>query len=467
MTDKKKMDQDKTLKKDYVWNTIGSAVYALSAVVLSFLAMHFAGPEDGGIFGFGFSTFGQQMFIIAYFGIRPFHITDVKHEYSYEDYRRLRVLTSLAAVAAAALYLLFMLAAGRYNGHKALIIFVLALYKIADGVADLYESECQRSGFLWLGGQELTVRTILAVAGFAAVLILTGKLLLACCTAVMVHAAAIVFFRGYLRRHVLSERMEGSLSSGISAVSYESGGPTGKPQLLTLETRRLFAGTVLLFLSVFVDFYIFSASKYAIDLHLTDTDSGIFNVLFMPTSVIYLVANFIIRPYMTRLADIYEKGELPRFQKIVRLLSFNIAILSVLAAAGTLIVGRYVLMLFELLLGNKYHGVLISHHWDFVLIIVGGCFYAMTNLYYYVLVIMRQQKMIFFNYLCMAVVAYILTRRAVMGFGFEGASTAYPLYMLLTMFVFISTYHKELRKVKEKKEEDQQGGPSGGYSMYR
>ena len=461
------MDQDKTLKKDYLWNTIGSAVYALSAVVLSFLAMHFAGPEDGGIFGFGFSTFGQQMFIIAYFGIRPFHITDVKHEYSYEDYRRLRVLTSLAAVAAAALYLLFMLAAGRYNSHKALIIFVLALYKIADGIADLYESECQRSGFLWLGGQELTVRTVLAVAGFAVVIVLTGQLLLACCTAVMVHAAAILFFRGYLRGRVLNGQSNGDLSSKDPGAANEGGGVTKQLQLMTPETKRLFAGTVLLFLSVFVDFYIFSASKYAIDLHLTDTDSGIFNVLFMPTSVIYLVANFIIRPYMTRLADIFENGDLPRFQKVVRFLSLNIGILAVLAAAGTLIVGRYVLMLFELLLGSKYHGVLISRHWDFVLIIVGGCFYAITNLYYYVLVIMRQQKMIFFNYLCMAVVAYILTRRAVMGFGFEGASTAYPLYMLLTMFVFISTYHKELRKVKEKKEEERQQGPSGGYSMYR
>ena len=438
------MDQDKTLKKDYLWNTIGSAVYALSAVVLSFLAMHFAGPEDGGIFGFGFSTFGQQMFIIAYFGIRPFHITDVKHEYSYEDYRRLRVLTSLAAVAAAALYLLFMLAAGRYNSHKALIIFVLALYKIADGIADLYESE-----------------------GFAVVLVLTGQLLLACCTAVMVHAAAILFFRGYLRGRVLNGQSNGDLSSKDPGAANEGGGVTKQLQLMTPETKRLFAGTVRLFLSVFVDFYIFSASKYAIDLHLTDTDSGIFNVLFMPTSVIYLVANFIIRPYMTRLADIFENGDLPRFQKVVRFLSLNIVILAVLAAAGTLIVGRYVLMLFELLLGSKYHGVLISRHWDFVQIIVGGCFYAITNLYYYVLVIMRQQKMIFFNYLCMAVVAYILTRRAVMGFGFEGASTAYPLYMLLTMFVFISTYHKELRKVKEKKEEERQQGPSGGYSMYR
>ena len=436
------MDQDKTLKKDYLWNTIGSAVYALSAVVLAFLAMHFAGPEEGGIFGFGFSTFGQQMFIIAYFGMRPFHITDAKYEYSYEEYRRQRVLTVLAAVGAALLYLLFMFLTGHYSSHKAVIIFTLALIKIADGIADLYESECQRSGKLWIGGQELTARTILAVAAFALVLILSGNLLYAGAAAVGVHAAVILFFRSYLQKHVCSESRTDSED----------------PAFLSPKVRQLFTSTVLLFLSVFVDFYIFSASKYAIDLHLTDTDSGIFNVLFMPTSVIYLVANFIIRPYMTRLAEIYENREFPRFQKIVRILSIDILILSVLAVAGTLIVGRYVLMIFELMLGKQYHGVLIAHHWDFFLIIAGGCFYAMTNLFYYVLIIMRQQKMIFFNYLLMAVVAYILTKRAVLGFGLEGASTAYPLYMLLTMLVFISTYHKELRKAKEKKDEERHAG---------
>jgi O-antigen/teichoic acid export membrane protein len=216
--------------------------------------------------------------------------------------------------------------------------------------------------------------------------------------------------------------------------------------------------TVLLFLSVFVDFYIFSASKYAIDLHLTDADSGIFNILFMPTSVIYLVANFIIRPYMTRLAEIYEKADFARYQKIIRILAVYIVILSLLAVGGTLVVGRWVLMLFEGILGEQYYGVLIRHHWNFVLIIAGGCCYAMTNLFYYILIIMRQQKMIFFNYVLMAVVAFVITRRAVTGFGMEGAATAYPLYMLLTMLVFISTYHKELRKEKERRAEETNGG---------
>ena len=47
-------------------------------MVLSVFVMRMAGEEEGGIFSFGFSTLGQQLFIVAYFGIRPFQITDGK-----------------------------------------------------------------------------------------------------------------------------------------------------------------------------------------------------------------------------------------------------------------------------------------------------------------------------------------------------------------------------------------------------
>ncbi len=69
---------------------------------------------------------------------------------------------------------------------------------------------------------------------------------------------------------------------------------------------RLFRSTVLLFLSAFLDFYVFSSAKYAIDARLNDAASGYFNMIFMPTSVIYMVANFVIRPFLTRLTDLWE-----------------------------------------------------------------------------------------------------------------------------------------------------------------
>lgn len=78
----KRMTQALLYKGDHigranvVWNIAGSFVYAFASMVLSFLVIRLAGEEKGGIFSFGFSTLGQQLFLVAYFGIRPFHITD-------------------------------------------------------------------------------------------------------------------------------------------------------------------------------------------------------------------------------------------------------------------------------------------------------------------------------------------------------------------------------------------------------
>ena len=429
-----------TIKKDYFWNTVGSGVYALASMVLAFAAMHIAGPDDGGIFGFGYSAFGQQMFIIAYFGIRPFHITDASWEYSYEEYRRLRILTCLGAAAAAAGWLLIMRFAGIYTDRKAAVIFLLALCKIADGAGDLYESECQRAGFLWIGGRELAFRTILAACVLTGVLALTRDILKAAAAAVLAHTLYLLWFRHEMEHSVFKvSRTHPGQGRGIGALA---------------------GSTVLLFLSVFVDFYIFSASKYAIDLRLTDADSGIFNILFMPTSVIYLAANFIIKPYMTRLSALYEAGSgaESEFDRVFRRLKTAVLLLSAAALTGTVLLGRPALYVLELLLGNVYTGELTGRFTLFLLIILGGCFYALTNLYYYILIIMRRQKQIFRNYLVMAAVAFALADPAVRHFGLAGAAGVYPLYMGMITFVFAWTCSRALKADRQRPDTNTDNG---------
>ena len=48
-----------------LWKIAGSFCYALASMVLSVLVMRMAGEEEGGIFSFGYSTLGQQLFIVA------------------------------------------------------------------------------------------------------------------------------------------------------------------------------------------------------------------------------------------------------------------------------------------------------------------------------------------------------------------------------------------------------------------
>ena len=59
-------------QKNIIWNMIGSFLYAFASMVLSIAVVQLAGEDAGGAFTFAFTTFGQHMFMSAYFGIRPF-----------------------------------------------------------------------------------------------------------------------------------------------------------------------------------------------------------------------------------------------------------------------------------------------------------------------------------------------------------------------------------------------------------
>lgn len=392
-------------RDNMLWNISGSFFYAFASMVLSFLVMRIIGKEQGGIFSFGFSTIGQQMFILAYFGIRPFQVTDGNGQFRFGDYLHHRYVTCALALAAGGVWLLV----SGYTIEKAAVIFLLVCYKVIDGFADVYESEFQRNGNLHLTGKSNTFRTILTVGTFLIVLTITRNLLAACTAAAAAQAAGVLIFDQVVIRR-------------LSGVDFA----WDKEKLWTLT-----GSTVLLFVSVFFDFYVFSAEKYAIDAYLNDAASGYFNIIFMPTSMINLAAGFVIRPVLTALTDAWNGRDWEKFDGTLRRISLIIAGLSVLAVAGAAVLGKPVLGILERILGSGYEGCLTVYFWPFVICVAGGGFYAFLNLYYYVLVIMRKQRMIFGIYAVMTVIAAVISPGFVKAYGIPGAAFGYLLLMLL------------------------------------
>lgn len=413
-------------KENMIWNMTGSFFYAFASMVLSFLVLRIAGEEQGGIFSFGFSTVGQQMFLLAYFGIRPFHITDGTNQYRFGDYLHHRYVTSAMALLLGAGYL----ACIGYSWQKAQIIFLLIVYKVIDGFADVYESEFQRQGCLYLTGRSNTFRTILSVGIFLATLISGAGLFAACAAAVLGQIAGVVLFDIVVLRELKRVDYGWSAKQGVS----------------------LTASSILLFVSVFLDFYIFSAAKYAIDAHLGDAASGYFNVIFMPTSVINLAAGFVIRPFLTYLTDCWNEHRFSDFKKKLLTIMAVIGGLTVLAVGGTVVLGRPVLALLEWLLGKSYSGTLTALWPAFIMIVLGGGFYAVLNLYYYALVILRRQKLIFGIYAVLTVLAAILAPRLTVALGIFGAAFAYLILMIVMAAGFVGgawfEIQKEIREVR-------------------
>lgn len=413
-------------RQNMIWNMLGSFVYAFASMVLSFLVLRIAGEEQGGIFSFGFSTVGQQMFLLAYFGIRPFHITDGTNQYRFGDYLHHRYVTCALALLLGAGYL----ACIGYSWQKAQIIFLLIVYKVIDGFADVYESEFQRQGCLYLTGRSNTFRTILSVGIFLATLVSGAGLFAACAAAVLGQIAGVVLFDIVVLRELKRVDYGWSAKQGVS----------------------LTASSILLFVSVFLDFYIFSAAKYAIDAHLGDAASGYFNVIFMPTSVINLAAGFVIRPFLTYLTDCWNEHRFSDFKKKLLTIMAVIGGLTVLAVGGTVVLGRPVLALLEWLLGKSYSGTLTALWPAFIMIVLGGGFYAVLNLYYYALVILRRQKLIFGIYAVLTVLAAILAPRLTVALGIFGAAFAYLILMIVMAAGFVGgawfEIQKEIREVR-------------------
>jgi O-antigen/teichoic acid export membrane protein len=397
-------------RKNVAWNMIGSLVYAGSSMLLTALVNHLIGTEQGGIFGFAFSTFGQQMFLVAYFGMRPLQSTDTSKSYTFSEYRLARFVTCSMAVLFGMCYIIFntLSPSAGYTTQKAVVVFLMVLYKVLDGFADVYESEFQRNGRLYLTGQAMALRTLLSVCCFLGTLAVTKELIFSCVVAVLSQGAGILLFDKRAAEHV--------------------------PGIVFTRTPgrqwKLLKDGFLLFLSVFLDGLIFAMAKYAVDARMTSTDNAVFVAIFMPTSVINLAANFVIRPFLTRMSYQWEERNFGEFKSGLKQLSGIIFLLTVIALAGAWVLGVPVL-------GAISNVELKPYKSGLLYIVLGGGFFAVMNLFYYVLVIMKKQKGIFFGYVPVCILSFFLSFWLVGVGGINGGAFSYMLEMLILMLCFM------------------------------
>ena len=388
-------------KRNMSWNMIGSFLYALASMVLTIAVIQIVGEDEGGIFSFAYSTFGQHMFMVAYFGIRPFQITDTRRRFTFGEYLRLRLMTCGAALVAGLFYVTVI--NRDYAFVKAATVFLMVAYKVIDGFADAYEAEFQRDGRLYLTGKSNAFRTVLSVGVFLGCLNATHNLVGSCLAAVLAQLAGVCLFDFSVIGHL--PQVDWEVRSG--------------------RVGLLFKENVVLFLSVILDFYIFSAAKYAIEGNMADKYQAVFGAIFMPTSVINLVAGFVIRPYITKLSDQWERNALPEFAGTIGRLAAIIAALTVLAVGGAWILGIPVLSI----LYPKIAYMLRECRLALVFIILGGAFNAYVNLFYYALIIMQEQKRIFLGYVGVTAAALLISSPCVRAAGLLGGSLSYLLLM--------------------------------------
>ena len=410
------MRNDNLKPTDLIWNTLGTCTYAAISLLISIFVIRISGKTEGGIFSFGFSTLARLTFIITYFGIRPMHIVDIKYKYSPSDYIKFGKMMGLISLIIGSAFVIYRYFIGNYTITKVQILYLLIIHGIIDGFADYYECEYQRVNKLSFCGQSLFFRIVTFAITLIVSLEFTKNLLLSEIIAIVVELI-MFYFLNIIRSKNLFK--------------------TAKSNDENNKFFNLFLDAFPLFLITFLDMYIFSSAKFAIDKSIGDVASGFFNLIFMPTNAIYLLMTLFMKPILTPLSNAYHTDK-KEYNKLLNKSMLFALLICALSIIMLYILGKYYINIINLITTNNYVEFKDMAFKLLFVVFLGGCLYTLSTPIYFSIIIENKQKYLFYSYSVVAIITLILSNRFVILYGIMGAAYSFCFSMFLILIsIFI------------------------------
>lgn len=392
----------KSVKKDYIFNMIGSMTNSAVSVILLVVVSHIVGGTVAGVFSIAYST-AQMMYTICVFEMRNIQVTDAKNEFSFSHTVMFRIIT----VFAMWLFFIAFCAIRGYSGQKLIIITMLTFYMSLLSFSDLFQGNMHLNGYLSIAGKSLAGVVALAAICFSVTLVVTKNLLVSIIPMIAVALLWILLFD----------------------IPYNNNFAELKPKFEFKILKNMFLSALPLFLSSFMQQYIFNSSKYAIDSIMTEVDQSHYGYLSMPIFCINLLSIFVFRPQLVTLSLNWAEKKFTDFKKTVSKLYIWIIIVTLAALAGGYVLGIPVL---ELLYSTDLSG----KRPIFMVLLLAGGFSALCSLTSTLFTVARKQNICLLAYSLVLIFAFIIPEKLVSAYGLIGAALSYFVEMAI-LFVIL------------------------------
>lgn len=408
------------MRSAYRWNTVAGILFALQSTIMLIVLTRVCDVYVAGVFTIAFANANLFMQISNY-GMRKFQASDRKGEFSFRSYRASRVATCAAMVAASVAYIAYSSLTLGYSQDKALVMFVMCVFKAIDSFEDVFTGGYQVQDRLDIGARMVTIRLV-AISIVFMVVVAVSRDLLVSITCTTISSAAVLAGQIYYvrRKYRLPDR--------VSPWSMR-------------DVGRLLKTCLSLCVADFLLFYIWNASRYAIDMLMNDAAQAYYGYIAMPVFVVNLLASFVYTPMITSLTDQWHAGEVKEFTtRFVKLFGLIIAI-TLACVAGAWLIGVPVLNIL-------YNAELAPYLVELLVLVAGGGFLATTTLVTVGITIIRFQRVLVPLYAGLAVFAFAVSYIAVGQGGLTGASWAYFAVMAASTVVLAIAFGAGIKKCR-------------------
>lgn len=397
------MNKEKNVKKAFLWNMIGSTSYSVSSFLYLMVVTRICGVAPAGFFSLSYAT-AQLLLTVGRYGMRTYQATDLEQKYLFSEYGISRVLTCALMMLFGIIY-----SAWSFSGEYIIISCFVILMKMVDAVEDVFHGNFQQTYHVEIMGKMLAARNIYSAVYFTGALLVTHSLAFTC-TSTALTSLALCLVINY-----------------IFTVKYpgEATGPARDPKFVNVW--ELLKICTPLFVGTFLSLLLYNIPKYAMASVMTDEYQTYYSVLFMPSFVITLMCEFVFKPTITTIAELWWKDDIRKFSLyVLRIIAIILTCGGVIIVAGHLL-GRTLL---EIIYGVD----LSPYKLHFIVLLIGGTVGAGVYMMYNILIAIRKGGCIIVVYAITALLTIFPAKLMVQKWGIMGASLNY-LYSCSTLFL--------------------------------
>lgn len=405
--------KDKIQRDSIVWNIIASVLNASLVIIYTFLISFIMNETSSGIFSLAYSN-AMLFATIGYYGVRVFQATDLKKKYDFLTYLFTRIITGLFMIL---ICISFIIIKG-YTGTKAIMVFLLSIYKLLDVLEDVLNGHLQLCGRLDIAMKAMSIRLSSVILIFAIILIIYHDLIFATIASIIISIIILLFI---INR----------TSSYFNVISLK---------LKWNKVLSLVKDCFPIFLGNFLYLYIINAPKYAIDDFLTLEEQAYYAYIYMPSNVINLFSGIIIYPMLLVLATYWLKKQYIQLKKHLKKILLWIIVITIFVESIAAILGIPILSF-------VFSTNLTAYKVPFLILLFGGGCTAIVSLTINTLTVIRKQNIIVEGYFICAVLNSILSKYIVLKYNIKGAAIMYTISMLLLSMGF---YIYLILKLKDK-----------------
>ena len=406
---------EENLKKNTIWNIIGTGINAFASLIYMIIVTRINDVNEAGIFTFAFSLATLFNVIGTYAG-RIYQVTE-KKDISNNEFLVNRLITCLIMMIIAIGYVILK----KYELNKIIIVVLLCIWKMLEAFSDVIYAFLQKNDELYKVGVTLTIKNILGIAVFLVVDLITKNLIISILSFIIVYTLVMIFY-DFIQAD-MRKQIKGRVEKKNVLDIFVKGFPT--------------------FCVTFLNIYIINASKYAIDGLMADSYQAIFGIIVMPATLMILLAQFMVHPFLNIINNYVEKNDYKSVNKLLIKISACLFVIGVVAIVFCYFLGIYIL---EFVYGIS----LIDYNLCLSIILVGSIFSALTSVIITILIAMRYTVIQMIIYIAVAVCAYISSNILVQKFGVMGASVSYSLIMITNCIIFYLTYLIIVKKTNSK-----------------